>query len=330
MISLQNKKTLVATFSVISNTFLVLAKIFVGVLIGSVSVISEAIHSGVDLVAAIIALVAVRTSGKPADKDHPFGHGKIENISGTIEALLIFLAAGWIIYEAIQKLLHPRLLDEAGWGVLVMFFSAVMNMVVSNLLFKVGKETDSMALQADAWHLRTDVWTSMGVMGGLACMWAGKKVFPGINLQWLDPVAAIGVALLIVRAAYDLTLQSGRDLLDTALEPAEIKWVREIIFGHVPPVCGYHRLRTRKAGADRFVDFHLLVNGHMTLEASHDLTDDLEGHIEEKLNNTSVTIHIEPCNGYCSQVCREGCLLSPAEQTHVHQKHQTQAKARKK
>jgi cation diffusion facilitator family transporter len=329
MTTIQQKKTLVAAFSVISNTFLVLVKITVGLLIGSVSVISEAIHSGVDLAAAIIALLAVRASGKPADSDHPFGHGKFENISGTVEALLIFLAAIWIVYEAVTKLLHPHPLEAAGWGAAIMLLSAIMNIIVSGTLFKVGKATESMALQADAVHLRTDVWTSAGVMCGLACIFLGKKLLPGVNLQWLDPAAAIGVALLIVKAAYDLTMQSGRDLLDTALEPGEVEWIRKLISKHVPPICGYHRLRTRKAGADRFVEFHLIVKGNMTVEASHDLTDDLEKHIEEKLKHTSVTIHIEPCNGYCSQVCREGCLLSEEEQAQMRWKHKALLKAKK-
>ncbi len=321
MTNFQKRKTSVAALSVASNTLLVLSKIVVGMLIGSVSVLSEAIHSGVDLLAAIIAYVAVRTSGKPADKDHPFGHGKIENISGTVEALLIFLAAGWIIYEAIHKLLNPRPMDEAGWGVLVMLLSALMNIFVSNMLFKVGKETDSMALQADAWHLRTDVWTSVGVMGGLTIIWLGAKFFPTVNLQWVDPVAAMGVALLIVRAAYELTLQSGRDLLDSSLDPHEVAWIRDLIITHRPPVCGFHRLRTRKSGADRFVEFHLLVKGSMTVDESHDLTDDLTEHIEASFKNTSVTIHIEPCNGFCSQVCVEGCLLVEEERAGMHKKH---------
>ena len=148
------QKSNVALLSVISNTSLVILKLIVGVMIGSVSVISEAIHSGVDLLAAIIALFAVRKSAKPADEDHPFGHDKVENISGTVEALLIFLAAGWIIFEAVKKLIEPEPLDEAGWGIAVMLLSVAANIFVSKKLFSVGEETDSVALKADAWHLR--------------------------------------------------------------------------------------------------------------------------------------------------------------------------------
>ena len=156
-----------------------LLKLAVGITIGSVSVMSEAIHSGVDLLAAIIALLAVRTSGKPADGDHPFGHGKVENVSGTVEAILIFVAAGWIIYEAAKKLRNPEPIEEAGIGVAVMLISVVANIMISRMLFKVGKETDSVALLADAWHLRTDVYTSLGVMAGLAIIFLGGIFFPG-------------------------------------------------------------------------------------------------------------------------------------------------------
>ncbi len=152
----QQRKSATALLSVGSNTALVVGKLVVGLMIGSVSVISEAIHSGVDLVAAVIALFAVRTSGKPPDERHPFGHGKAENLAGTIEALLIFVAAGWIIYEAVRKLSHPEPLEDPGWGVAVMLISAVANMLVSAQLFRVGRETDSVALQADRWHQLTD------------------------------------------------------------------------------------------------------------------------------------------------------------------------------
>lgn len=321
----QKSKSRVAALSVISNSLLVVFKIVTGLVIGSVSVISEAIHSGVDLLAALIAFFAVRSSGKPADKNHPFGHGKIENISGTVEALLIFAAAVWIIYEAVQKWLHPRPMDEAGWGVAVMMFSAGMNWWVSGRLFAVGKQTDSHALQADAWHLRTDVWTSLGVMIGLGTIWLGRLLFPGVNLDWVDPTAAFGVALLILRAAYELTIQAGKDLLDESLAPAEEAAIREILLAHCPPVCGFHRLRTRKAGHLRFVEVHLQVDPKMTVETSHHLTRMIIKDIERRLENATVIIHIEPCNGFCSPVCLEGCRLSPEKRERIRRKHKPKA-----
>jgi cation diffusion facilitator family transporter len=316
----QKQKTRVALLSVISNTALVLMKLVVGIMINSVSVISEAIHSGMDLVAAIIAWFSVRTSSKPADDDHPFGHGKIENVSGTVEALLIFLAAGWIIYEAIKKFIHPEPIDAAFWGVGVMLISAVTNVIVSQKLFKVGRETDSVALQADAWHLRTDVYTSLGVMVGLALIWLGKWIFPNYDLDWLDPVCAIAVALLIIKAAYDLTVQSARDLLDANLPEAEQAWIRNLIEENRGTVRGCHHLRTRKAGHFRFVEFHIQVDPKMTVEISHELARRLSRAIKEHLANSTVTIHIEPCNGHCNDKCLTGCLLTESERIEIAKK----------
>lgn len=303
--------------SVISNSALVLMKVVVGIMIGSVSVISEAIHSGVDLVASLIALVAVRESGKPADERHPFGHGKVENVSGTIEALLIFLAAGWIIYEAVHKLLHPEPLVMPGWGVGVMLLSAAANMFVSHRLFEVGEETDSVALQADAVHLRTDVYTSVGVMVGLATIWLGGYLLPGVQLAWIDPAAAIAVALLIIKAAYDLTKVSARDLLDVKLPDDEVQWICEVACEHHPQVRGLHKLRTRKSGADRFVEFHLKVDGSMSVDGSHQITVDIERALRARFNGMSVTIHVEPCSDGCHEACVENCFLSEEERVQM-------------
>lgn len=306
----QQRKSSVALLSVMSNATLVAGKLVVGLLIGSVSVISEAIHSGVDLLASIIALFAVRTSGKPADREHPFGHGKIENISGTVEALLIFVAAGWIIFEAVKKLQHHEPLDAPAWGIGMMFISAIANMLVSRQLFKVGKETDSMALQADAWHLRTDVWTSFGVMSGLVIILLGKWLAPGVNLDWVDPVAAIAVALLIIHAAWELTITSGRDLLDVSLPQDEEAWIHAFIFQPHPHLRGIHRLRTRKSGAQRFVEFHLIVDKSLSVEDAHQITDDMTAGIRTQYPDCQVTIHVEPCDPKrCTPTCRGGCQM---------------------
>jgi cation diffusion facilitator family transporter len=305
----QRRKVHVAVLSVVSNATLVVMKLIAGVLIGSVSIISEAIHSGVDLLAAIIALFSVKTSSIPADSRHPFGHGKIENISGTIEALLIFVAAIWIIFEAVKKLMQPEPMEALGWGVGVMLISAVVNIVVSKMLFKVGRETDSIALQADAWHLRVDVYTSAGVMVSLSLIWIGQWIFPGRDFFWLDPVAAIGVALFIIKAAYDLTAQSAKDLLDVHLPDIEVEWIRQCILDQNSVVRGFHDLRTRKAGHFRFVEFHLKVDPHMSVMDSHDITKVLKKKINAQFPGTTVTIHIEPCDSDCVDKCIEGCLL---------------------
>jgi cation diffusion facilitator family transporter len=309
----QRRKNRAALISIASNSFLVAAKLLVGFLIGSVSVISEAIHSGVDLVAAAIALYSVRTSSKPADPGHPFGHGKIENISGTLEALLIFAAAGWIIYEAAGKLLHPEALDAPMLGVAVMLISCITNVFVSRMLFRVGRATDSIALVADAWHLRVDVWTSLGVTVGLGIIWIGQRLLPGTDLSWIDPVCAFGVAVLIIKAAYDLTRQAARDLMDASLPPAEEAYIRQSVEAERRIVNGYHALRTRKAGHFRFIEFHIQVAPQMSVADSHALTQKLCRAIQTRIPNATITIHVEPCAGECSPVCMEGCLVPEPE-----------------
>lgn len=308
--STNKRKASVALLSIASNAALTLLKIVIGVMIGSVSVLSEAIHSSADLVAALIAFIAVKISGKPADENHPFGHGKIENISGTVEALLIFLAAGWIVFEAVKKLQNPEPLEDADWGVGVMLVSAAANIIVSEKLFLTGKETDSVALQADAWHLRTDVYTSLGVMAGLSIIWLGGWMLPGMNLAWVDPVMAIAVALLIVRAAYHLTVESARDLLDVSLPPHEEDGIRKHITAFAPTIRGFHRLRTRKSGPYRFVEFHVRVDASLSVDESHRISDMISCGIKQHFPGTTVTIHIEPCNCALASEDSCGCLLS--------------------
>ena len=316
MTNLQQRKERVAMLSVASNSVLVLFKVVVGVLIGSVSIISEAIHSGMDLVAAVIAMFSVKTSSVPADERHPFGHGKIENISGFVEALLIFIAAFWIIFEALKKLNSPKVMEFAEWGVAVMLFSSVVNYIVSRKLFQVGKEADSIALQADAWHLRTDVYTSAGVMAGLSVIWLGHKLFPDPDIHWIDPVAAIFVAVLILRAAYNLTVHSILDLLDVKLPPEEEDFIRDII-SHQPVIYGFHQLKTRKAGHVRFVEFHIKVDPQMSVLDSHNITKTLKQNIRKKFTDCVITIHIEPCDGECSDVCEAGCLLPEGKRPRI-------------
>ena len=279
-----------------SNTSLVVAKLIIGLLIGSVSVLSEAIHSAVDLAASLVAYFAVRTSEKPADQEHAFGHGKYENLSGTIEAILIFLAAGWIMYEAVRKLIKTAPLDNPGWGIIVMLVSSVVNIIVSRMLFKVGDKTDSIALKADAWHLMTDVYTSAGVMLGLAVIWLGEKIWPATHLHWIDPFAAIMVAILIVKAAWHLTQESVSDLLDQSLPKEEEDWIAQRIMGTSPRVISFHHLRSRKSGATRFIEFHITVDPEMTVGQSHDLNDDLVAEIKTRFSNSKVMIHIEPAD----------------------------------
>ena len=296
----------VVKLSVASNACLVAFKLAVGLVIGSVSVLSEAIHSGVDLAAALIAYFAVRSSAQPADSDHPYGHGKFENISGFVEAILIFLAAAWIIYEAVRKLIHPEPIELIGWGILVMALSSFVNMIVSRMLFKVGNATDSIAIKADAWHLRTDVYTSMGVMTGLGLIWLIELLWTGHHVHWIDPLAAIVVALMIIKAAYDLTAQSLGDLLDEALPADDNRKIAELIKKQ-GEIISFKNLRTRKAGATKFIEFDILVPSEMSVEKAHSLTDYIIADIESVLDRSTVVIHIEPCDKKCPPECVTNC-----------------------
>lgn len=303
----QKRKNGVAILSVASNSVLVVIKLIVGLMIGSVSVMSEAIHSAVDLIAAIIAFFAVKASGKPADTKHLYGHGKFENLSAAIEGLLIFFAAGYIIFESIRKLMFPEPVDTVIPGIVVMAISTITNIFVSRQLFKVGKETDSPALMADGWHLRTDVWTSFGVAGGLLVYFAGTKLFPEYNLQWIDPVIALGVAGLIIKAAWELTSESITMLLDVSLPKTEEQIIVAVISKERKGVRSFHKLKTRKSGNDRFIEFHLVVDRKLTIEEAHDINDDMTAEIREKLPDATVMIHTEPCLDNCNEICRGYC-----------------------
>jgi cation diffusion facilitator family transporter len=309
----QSQKMAAAVLSVASNGVLIALKVTVGVLIGSVAVLSEAIHSGIDLVAAVIAFLAVRAAGRGPDERHPYGHGKFENISGTVEALLIFAAAAWIIYEAVRKMVRLQAVETPAWGVGVMLISALVNVFVSRRLFTVGEESDSVALRADAWHLRTDVYTSAGVMGALLVLWIVGAAGPGTSLSWLDPAVAIAVALMIIRAAWNLTKESARDLLDVSLPAEDVEWIPGFVTETWPAVRSFHHLQTRKAGSQRFVDFHIVVDDSMSVAEAHSLSDEIVVAIKERVPDSRVHIHVEPCDYECKDTCASGCLLDPSE-----------------
>jgi len=281
-----NAKVSIARLSIVSNTLLILMKLAVGIISGSVSILSEAIHSSMDLIAAIIAFFSVRVSDNPPDSRHPYGHGKIENISGVIEALLIFVAAIWIIIEAVKKLLGEKIeLDSIAMGSIVMLISAIVNTIVSRKLYKVARATNSMALEADALHLKTDVYTSLGVSAGL-----GLILITGIN--WLDPVIAILVALFIINESYHLLSRAFTPLLDTAWNTDEIEDLEKRLN---QMEVSYHDLRTRVAGNYRFIDIHIQIPEDVSVGSAHKYCDKIESELTGVYDNVTVTIHVEPC-----------------------------------
>ncbi len=281
-----NRKARAAAISVASNTTLVILKLLAGLFSGSVSIISEAIHSANDLLAALVAFWSVRIADRPPDTEHPYGHGKAESISGAIEAGLIVIAAIWIVVEALKKIVSGTEVEHLGVGTAVMLFSVLLNTLVSRFLFRVAKQEDSLALEADAQHLSTDVMTSLGVAVGLGLVWI-------TGWHWIDPLVAIGVAVLIGRIGWKLTVDAGKHLMDHGLPKSEVDEIA-VILNDEPRIQSWHDLRTRKSGSQRHVDLHIVLPSKSTLMEAHQVADDLEKRIGELLGSAHVVIHTDP------------------------------------
>lgn len=280
------RKVQAAGLSVVSNSTLVVLKLVVGFLSGSVSIIAEGIHSANDLIAALIAFISVRISEVPPDREHPYGHGKAESISAAAEAILIVGAALWIVVEAIRKMLKPEPVEHLFWGTAVMVISAMTNVLVSRYLFRVAREEDSPALEADAHHLATDVYTSVGVAFGLVMTWL-------TDWHFLDPLVAIGVAILILRIGLSLTMKSLHHLMDAQLPVTEVSRIEDILNSE-GRIHSWHNLRTRKAGSTRHIDLHIVFRNDATLLEAHQVADEIEKRIAEELAPAQVVIHVDP------------------------------------
>lgn len=291
----------VTRLAVASNTALAVGKVVAGVAMSSAAVFAEGIHSGVDLIAALMAFWAVRRARRPADADHEFGHGKYDTLSGAVEGLLIFGAAFFIIVEGCRKISAGGEVGKLGLGAAVMAASALINFVVSARLFAVARRTGSVAVEADGHHLRTDVWTSLGVLVGI-----GLIKLTGIHI--LDPLAAFVVAALILVTAWRITRKSFGDLLDRCLPAEEEKRIAEIIKKDHPHWLEYHRLRTRRAGGQRHVDLHLVTCRDIPLELAHSLTEDLEDDIRREFPSAEIVTHVEACEK-AEEDCDDGCPM---------------------
>jgi cation diffusion facilitator family transporter len=283
-----------AFVSVVSNSVLTISKLVVGYLTGSISVLSEGVHSGNDLVAALLAFVSVRKANEPADVRHEYGHGKFEALSGLVEAVLIIGAALAILFSAGRAFLTGTFEKiEHGPALAVMAVSMTLNIVVSRYLYKVARRHDSIALQADAAHLSTDVWTSATVLAGLAVM-SGLHM-ANIDAHWLDPALAFGVGALVTAQGGSIARQALDQLLDASLPPAEVERIAATIRDHYGQYVSFHRLRSRRAGHQRHIDLHLVMCQHVTVAEAHEFTDHLEAEIQEILPGSEVMIHVEPC-----------------------------------
>jgi cation diffusion facilitator family transporter len=277
-----------AAISIISNTTLIALKIVAGILTGSVAILTEALHSGIDLLASLIAFFSVRRAEEPADASHRYGHEKFENAAAAAEGMLILAGSAVIAFAAIRSLITGPELENLGIGIVVIGLASVANLAVSSWLFRRAHETSSPALEGDAAHLRTDAYTSIGVLVGLALVSVTGE-------HWLDPVVALIIAVAIVITGARITMGSLRVLVDEALPDDELEAIRHSIETFADRgVVGYHQLRTRRAGARRYVDLHVQFRRGTTLEEAHRTAHQLQAAIGDELTGADVLIHLEP------------------------------------
>lgn len=280
-----------AFLSIATSVATLLLKFGAYALTDAVSLLSDALEALVNMAAGLVALAALTIAERPPDEDHPYGHDKVEYFSSGVEGVLILVAALAIAWTAAGRLMHPTELGDLGPGLLVAGVAAVLNLVTSRLMLRVAHEHDSIVLEADAKHLMTDVWTSAGVIAGLAIVLFAP--------QWriLDPLIAIAVAAQIAWTGFDLLRRSAGGLMDSGLAPDEVATIRATVGKSLPAGTSMSALRTRKSGAKRFIEFKLQVPGEETVSAAHALCDRLEAELAQALPRASVTIHVEPASG---------------------------------
>ena len=281
---------------------LIVLKVVVAVITGSISISAQAMDSFLDLLAITITFFAVRMAAISADEEHPFGHGKVEGIAAGTQAVLIFVAGGFIIYSAVRRIIAGTTIELTEAGIGVMLVSIVASIFLSRHLLRISRTTGSIALEASARNIAADVYSAAGVLVGLVAI-----RFTGLTI--VDPIIAIGVALYILRTAYQLTGKSVRELVDVRLPRAEEEQIIACITEHRAQLAGFHKIRTRKAGSQRFIEFHLLIPKNASLEEAHLMCDHLEEDIESRLPNSSMTIHVEPCGIECDQCFVVSCSL---------------------
>jgi len=277
-----------AGLSIASNALLIGIKLAAGAITGSIAIVTEAVHSTIDLVASVVAFVSVRKADEPADAEHPYGHEKVESLAATIEGMLILIGAGIIVYEATHRLVVGAQVESLGVGIAVMGFSILANLGVSTVLSRQAKAHDSPALEGDAAHLRTDALTSAGVLAGLALV-----EITGIVA--FDSITALIVAAAIVTAGIRIIRRSSGVLVDEVLPDEEMDRIEAAIAAaRTPEVAGYHKLRARRAGSRRYIDLHVQYRSGTSLERAHELAHRMRDEIEAAIRRAEVLIHVEP------------------------------------
>ena len=280
---------------------LIVMKIVASIVTGSIGIRADAVHSVIDLSGAVIGYIGIRIAGKPPDERHAFGHGKAENIAGVVIAGLIFVAAGTIVYEAIKRLIAGGTVELVTLGIYITAAAIVINMTVSWYALRVARSTDSIALEATARDMFADVLSSCAVLAGLILVG-----LTGLNI--LDPIVALLVAILITRTAYLTMKKSFSGLMDARLPKTEEAEIKSCLREHAGQLVGFHELRTRKAGNQRYIDLHLVMPKTTSVKEAHRVCDHLEQDIKNRLPNISITIHVEPCTIECGQ-CSVACSL---------------------
>ncbi len=289
----QKDKTSAALSSVIAAVGLTSFKIIVGILTNSLGILAEAAHSALDLVAALMTFFAVRMADKPADKEHNFGHGKIENLSALFETVLLLATSAWIIYEAVNRLFFKKAEVEISiWSFIVMGTSIAIDYTRSRILYRAAKKYNSQALEADALHFSTDIWSSTVVILGLIGLTLARYI-PGLNwMSEADAIAALVVALIVIFVSGELGWRTISALLDTAPNGMTEKIIAKV--GRMKGVHDCHAVRIRPSGARWFVDLHVTMNGERTLNETHAITERIEKKVHELLPDSDVTVHVEP------------------------------------
>ncbi|HEX2975020.1 MAG TPA: cation diffusion facilitator family transporter [Bacteroidales bacterium] len=282
---MEGEKKRVAFLSVLAAVFLTSFKFFIGIVTGSLGILSEALHSGIDLIAAVITFLSVRVSDKPADFDHNYGHGKIENISALAETILLLVTCFWIILEAYRRLASGHThIDVTVWSYVVVISSIIIDFSRSRALYRVARKHNSQALEADALHFSTDIWSSVVVLLGLICA--------NFGLYIADPVAALGVAIVVLTVSYRLGKRAVDVLLDKA-PPDIVRKVRQMLDSY-PEVIHFHSLKVRTAGADTFIKFNIHLKPYLSLRKVHELCDRIERDIRSRIPRSEIYIHAEP------------------------------------
>ncbi|MGB8960081.1 MAG: cation-efflux pump [Candidatus Aminicenantales bacterium] len=315
----RREKKRAALSSVVAALGLTGMKLAVGLLSGSLGILAEAAHSGLDLVAALVTLVAVSVSDRPADESHPYGHGKIENFSALIETVLLFITCGWIIYEAVQRIFFRNVqVNPSLWAFLVVIVSIGIDVSRSRMLRRAAEKHQSQALEADALHFSTDVWSSAVVLGGLALVWAGKHILPAES-HWLnraDAVAALGVAFIVLFVSYRL----GKRTIDVLLDGAPDGLKEKIVAAadEIEGVINPGKVRLRRSGARIFVDMTIEVDRNLSLERTHAIAEGVEARIQALVPGADVVIHTDPRETERENLARRIRAIAERNQIPVH------------